>query len=274
MLTMTNNPEGERFQTGAEKYAAYLETPEGRLRTDLAFGNVQEFFRPQSRDPLKALDIGGGTGKVGVRLARLGLDVTLLDSSEEMLGIAGRESKAAGIAGKVTLKHGGADQVEKLFDAHSFDLILCHNVLEYVDDPDAVLRGCARLMRNSSSVLSVLVRNRAGEVLKSAIIGGDLEDAEKNLTAESVKETLYGGRSRLFSPDALQASLKAAALETIAMRGVRVVSDYLAAKVNRSAEHDRIFTLERELGSRPEFAAVARYTHCLARCLNSGEVRA
>lgn len=271
MEIMTANPEGERFQTGAEKYAAYLETPEGRLRTDLAFANVQEFLSLHARDPLKALDIGAGTGKVGVRLARLGLDVTLLDFSQEMLDIADRESKAAGVAYKVTLKHGGADQLEKHFDGHQFDLILCHNVLEYVDDPDRVLRGCARLMRDSSSVLSVLVRNRAGEVMKSAILAGDLEDAQKNLTAESVKENLYGGRSRLFSPEALGAAMKAASLETIAMRGVRVVSDYLPAKVNRGAEYDRIFTLDRELGRRPEFAALARYTHCLARCVNSVE---
>jgi S-adenosylmethionine-dependent methyltransferase len=270
---MTTSPAGERFQTGAEKYAAYLETPEGRLRTDLAFANVQEFLQSQAGHSLNALDIGGGTGAVAVRLARLGLHVTLVEPSREMLDIAGRASKQASVEGKIALKHGDANQLQNLFDAHSFDVILCHNVLEYVDDANAVLRNFARLMRDSSSVLSVLVRNRAGEVLKSAILGGDLEDAEKNLTAESVKENLYGGRSRLFSRDALLASLKAASLEAIALRGVRSVSDYLPAKVNRNHDYDRIFELERELGRRADFAAVARYIHCLARCVNIGEAR-
>ena len=32
---MTAYSDAERFQSGAEKYAAYLETPEGRLRLDL-----------------------------------------------------------------------------------------------------------------------------------------------------------------------------------------------------------------------------------------------
>lgn len=267
---MTTSPAGERFQTGAQKYAAYLETPEGRLRTDLAFANVREFL-PPDRNSLRALDIGGGTGALAVRLARLGLDVTLLEPSREMLDIAGRASQEASVEGRIALKHGDANQLQKLFDSHSFDLILCHNVLEYVDDPDAVLHEFARLMRDSASVLSVLVRNRAGEVLKSAILVGDLEDAEKNLIAESVKENLYGGQSRLFSPDTLLASLKAASLESIATRGVRVISDYLPAKVNRNDDYDRIFQLDRELGRRVEFAAVARYIHCLARCVNSGE---
>lgn len=269
---MSTSPAGERFQTGAQKYAAYLETPEGRLRTDLAFANVREFL-PPDRSSLRALDVGGGTGAVAVRLARVGLHVTLLEPSSEMLDIAGLASQEASVEGKIALKHGDANQLQELFDAHSFDVIVCHNVLEYVDDPGAVLRDCARLMRDFSSVLSVLVRNRAGEVFKSAILGGDVEDAEKNLTAESVKETLYGGQSRLFSPDSLQASLKAASLETIAMRGVRIVSDYLPAKVNRGAEYDRIFQLERELGRRADFAAVARYTHCLARCADAREAR-
>ena len=50
----------------------------------------------------------------------------------------------------------------------------------------------------------------------------------------------------------------------IAERGVRVLADYLPPRVSRSAEYERIFKLERKLGSRPEFAAVARYIHYLA----------
>jgi hypothetical protein len=42
------------------------------------------------------------------------------------------------------------------------------------------------------------------------------------------------------------------------------MSDYLPPRVSRNHEYDRIFELERKLGRRTEFAAVARYTHCLA----------
>ena len=44
MKEMTANDDCERFRTGAAKYAAYLETPEGRLRLDLAFANLQDFL--------------------------------------------------------------------------------------------------------------------------------------------------------------------------------------------------------------------------------------
>ena len=254
----------------AEKYAAYLETAEGRLRSDLSFDNLRNFLPlkasdSQGNDSLRALDVGCGTGATGVRLARLGIHVTLLDSSAAMLDIAKRRVEEAGVAEKVVLQHGDATQLTNLFHAASFDLILCHNVLENLDDPDAVLCGAARALRDSSAILSVLVRNRAGEVFKAAIQAGDLAAAENNLTAEWGQESLYGGRVRLFTPDSLRATLKAASLGVVAERGVRVLADYLPSRISRSDEYERIFELERKLGGRPEYAAVARYTQCFAR---------
>ena len=86
-MTANDDDDFERFRTGAAKYAAYLETPEGRLRLDLAFANLQDFL-PQATRSLHALDLGCGTGAIAVRLARLGLHVTLLDASVPMLDFA------------------------------------------------------------------------------------------------------------------------------------------------------------------------------------------
>ena len=259
----------ERFQSGASQYAAYLETPEGRLRSDLVFANLQDFLHFEAKPSLCALDLGCGTGATAVRLARLGIHVTLLDSSPAMLDIAKREALEAGVADKIVLQHGDATQLGNLFPVRSFDVILCHNILEYCDDPGVVLRGAARALRDSSAILSVLVRNQAGEVFKSAIQAGDLAAAKNGLTAGWGQESLYGGRVRLFTPDSLRAMLTEASMALIAERGVRVLADYLPPQVSRSADYERIFELERQLGSRPEFAAIARYSHTLARYAGS-----
>lgn len=263
MKKLTADADFERFRTGAAQYANYLETPEGRLRLDLAFAHLQEFL-PRGTRSLHALDIGCGTGATAVLLARLGLHVTLLDASVPMLDFAERAAREAGVTERIALKEGDALQLAALFDAGSFDLILCHNLLEYVDDPGAVLSGAARTLRSPSGILSVLVRNLAGEVLKAAIKDGNLAASEQNLTTEWGHESLYGGRVRLFTRQSLQATLAEASLAMTAERGVRVVSDYLPPMVSRSDEYERIFELERKLGQRPEFAAVARYTHCIA----------
>jgi S-adenosylmethionine-dependent methyltransferase len=265
------NDDPERFQREADKYAAYLETPEGRLRLDLPFANLQESLPlPSAQSSLRALDLGCGTGANGLRLARLGFQVTLLDASPAMLDIAKRAAQEAGIIEKIETKKGDADQLPDFFHEKVFDVILCHNILEFVDDPGAVLRGAACALRDSSAILSVLVRNQAGEVLKASIQAGDLAGAEHNLTAEWGNEALYGGRVRLFAPATTRAMLKSASLAVIAERGVRIMSDYLSPRVSLSSEYERVFALERKLGSRPDFAAVARYTHYLTRCAGPG----
>jgi S-adenosylmethionine-dependent methyltransferase len=270
-MNMFASPGSERFQSGAKKYAAYLETPEGRLRSDLAFANLHDFLPQQAEQPLRALDLGCGTGVTAVRLARLGMHVTAVDCSAAMLDIAQRAALEGGVAEKIVVKHGEAAQFASLLPARSFDVILCHNILEYVDDPGAVLRDAARALRSSSAIISVLVRTQAGEVLKAAIRAGDLDEAEKGLRAEWGEESLYGGRVRLFSNDYMQRMLKAASLTLIVERGVRVVADYLPPGVSRDAEYQRILKLERKLGMRPEFAAVARYRQCLARRPDPGK---
>ena len=266
LIRMNTTVNGEnRFESDAGRYAAYLETPEGRLRLDLALANLQEFLSaPQAGNLMRALDMGCGTGVTAIRLARLGFHVTLLDSSQAMLDIAQCAAHEAGVGDLVVAKHGDIARLAGLFDAGSFHVILCHNLLEYVDDPDAALYGAATLLRNSSGMLSVLVRSQAGEVLKAAIQAGDLAGAEDALTSEWTHESLYGGKVRLFTLGKMRDMLKAASLKIIAERGVRVINDYLPSKVSRIEEYERIFELERKLGRRMEFVGAARYTHLLA----------
>jgi len=270
---MTRGVKGEsRFENDASRYAAYLQTPEGRLRADLAFANLQEFLPPsRGTNSLRALDLGCGTGAAAIHLARLGIHVTLLDSSPAMLELANRTTVESAVSERITIKGGDAGQLAKIFAKDSFDIILCHNILEYVEDPGAVLRGAVHVMRDSNATVSVLVRNQAGEVLKAALQTGDLAAAEQALTAEWGEESLYGGQVRLFTPETLEASLKDASLKINARRGVRVVADYLPAQISRPAEYERILALERSLGKRREFFGVARYMQCLASRATPGK---
>jgi ubiquinone/menaquinone biosynthesis C-methylase UbiE len=192
-----------------------------------------------------------------------------MDFSGPMLEIAERAAQEAGLMEKIETKQGHADRLADFFDEPAFDVILCHNILEFVEDPSAVVRGAARALRNSSGILSVLVRNRAGEVLKAAILSGDVDSAANNLIAEWGNEALYGGKVRLFTPETTRTMLKAASLEVVAERGVRVMADYLSPRVSLSEEYQQVFELERKLGSRPDFSAIARYSHFLARRANT-----
>lgn len=233
------------------------------MRSDLAFANMQEFLPPRPRD-LWALDIGSGTGATALRLARLGFRVTLLDSSPQKLHLASSAAWEAGMGANIAVREGEASHAAKLFQGEFFDLILCHNLLEFVEEPGVVLRAASQLMRDAS-FLSVLVRTQAGEILKAAIQAGDLTGAEDALSAEWGRESLFGGRVRHFQPESLKTMLRQSSLTAGALRGVRVISDYLPPTISREAEYQRILALERRLGTRPELAAAARYAQLLVR---------
>ena len=227
-MAANSDDDFERFRTGAAKYAAYLETPEGRLRLDLAFANLQDFL-PQASRFLHALDLGDRRhrGPPGATW-----------SSRHVAGCvfthAGfRKACSAGSRsyGEDCAETRRCYQFAGLFHAELFNVIICHSILEYVDDPRAFLRSAARALRDSSSIISAAVRNQAGEVLKAAIQDGDLAATERNLTAEWGHESLYGGRVRLFTPESLRAMLLESSLSVTAERGVRVLADYLLLQV-------------------------------------------
>jgi S-adenosylmethionine-dependent methyltransferase len=208
--------------------------------------------------------VAGGTGFASVQLARLDYEVVLLDSSEEMLRIARQQVEAGSVAARISICHADAGQLRELFDAESFDIVVCHNLLEYAEDPSTVVRDMALVLRKDS-VLSILVRNRAGEVLKEAIKSRDWKLAKANLTAATVKDSLYGEFVRVFTLEEVRDLLARASLEVIAEHGIRVFFDYLVLENLSDAAYSQIFELESALGVRPEFAAIARYIQVIAR---------
>ena len=252
----------KRFED-ADKYAVYLKEPADRLRSELAWENMRRFL-PENSSECRALDAGGGTGFVTVRLARLGFEVVLLDGSVEMLRVARREAEAFGVSARISFCHSDVSQLPRIVDAGSFDMVVCNNLLEYAEDPSVTIRDIAHVLRKDG-VFSILVRNRAGEVLKDAIKSRDWKLAAANLTAETVVDTLYGEALRVFTPDEVRNLCVRAGLEVVAECGVRVFSDYLAVENLTDTTYDQVFELESTLAPRTEFSGIARYIQVIAR---------
>ena len=160
---------GTEQLAGAEEYAVYLQSPEGKIRTDLSWANLYGFLPPAVSEPC-ALDLGGGTGAISVRLAGLGFHVTLVDISEAMLAVAERTARELKLKDRILLQQADAAQLLSVCREHSQDLVVCHNLLEYLDDVPCVLDQIRRVLKPSSTAcVSIVVRNRMGEVMKAAI---------------------------------------------------------------------------------------------------------
>jgi ubiquinone/menaquinone biosynthesis C-methylase UbiE len=88
--------------------------------------------------PLRVVDVGGGTGGFAAPLAEAGHHVTVVDPSPDALASAARRAADAGLSGRITAVQGDADGLGDLVEPGSVDLVLCHAVLEVVDDPALV----------------------------------------------------------------------------------------------------------------------------------------
>jgi ubiquinone/menaquinone biosynthesis C-methylase UbiE len=97
---------------------------------------------------LAALDVGTGTGRAALALARSGARVTGVDASRQMLRVAARRATAEGL--RVTLSLADAHHLS--FSDRAFDVVLCLRVLMHTPDWRQSLRELARVTRGRLAI--------------------------------------------------------------------------------------------------------------------------
>ena len=120
------------------------------------------------RTALDIVDVGGGTGGLAVPFASLGHNVTVVDPSPDALAAAQRRAAEAGA--RLAAVQGEAASLDSVAGAAAADLVICHNVLEYVDSPADAMAAIARVLRPRATV-SVLASNAVAAVLHRALAG-------------------------------------------------------------------------------------------------------
>lgn len=215
-----------------------------------------------ARRDLTVLDVGGGTGGFAVPLARAGHRVTVVDASPDALAALTRRAADAGVAERITAVQGDGDALVGLVEPGSVDLILCHAVLEVVDDPAGVVSAIAATLRPGGAV-SVLVASRAAAVLTRAI-NGHLDQAAALLADSDGRVPGRDTLLRRYDAETATRLLSAAGLTVEEVHGVRVLVDLLPAAV---VEADPVTVLDLELAvsAVPPFRDIAAQLHLFAR---------
>ncbi|MGC1213531.1 MAG: methyltransferase domain-containing protein [Micromonospora sp.] len=211
---------------------------------------------------LTVLDIGGGTGGFAVPLAEAGHEVTVVDASPDALAALTRRAAEAGVADRVRAVQGDGDALAGLVEPASVDLVLCHSVLEVVDDPASVMSALVGALRHGGAA-SILVAGRAAAVLSRAM-NGHL-DVAAALAADP--DGTAGPRDTLrrrYDAESAAALLTTAGLTVEEIHGVRVLADLLPAAV-ADGQPAALVELERALAARSPYRDVAAQLHLFAR---------
>ena len=130
----------------------------------------------------KILDFGSGEGITANHFAEKN-DVTAIEPSKEMLSNAWKDYEYTQIVGDVNALFA--------FKNETFDMIICHNVLEYIDDKAAVIKSLARVLKKDG-IISIVKHNRAGRVMQMAVLLDDFEKANAILDGKDSTASKFG----------------------------------------------------------------------------------
>ena len=231
------------------------QTGRGSTRSAVVWAGLETVLQGGPRD---VLDIGGGTGGLAVRVGGLGHRVTVVDPSPDALAALDRRAREHDVA--VTGRQGDLSSLLDVVDLDSADVVLCHGVLEVVDDPAAALATLARVVR-PWGVLSLLVAQRHAAVIARAM-AGHFQQALAMLD----QQTPSGRTGRRFTHEELTALVVDAGFGVDEVHAIRVFTDLVPGSLLdlEPGGSAALVELEQAVAARPEYLPLATQVHLLA----------
>ena len=202
----------------------------------------------------RILDFGSGQGITANHYAQDN-DVVAIEPSKEMLQNRWADYPYMQITGSLSPLIGVED--------HSFDMIICHNVLEYVDNKETYLKELARVVK-PGGYLSLVKHNRPGRVMQMAVLLNDFEMANTLLDGGNGKTANFGDIRYYEDQDALQ-WLPGFTCESI--WGARTFWDLQQKQeCHTDAQWQRkMLALEDRVSTLPQYQNIAFFHHLLMK---------
>lgn len=214
----------DEFNHVMDEWQEWQSLPWGRLFYSIAHHNLQMHLI--TGQPLRILDVGGGNGMDALYYAGLGHHVVLLDYSSAMLADAQKRAEEQGLAGRITFVEADAQQVKTAAAGETFDLILCDLMIEFVQDPPALLRDITELLA-PGGLLSLIDGNRYCESLRTALFQNDLTAALNAVGTTEYPHRWFNRSVPIYSAEEMIQMLRANGCELVNQYGIWCITQYL-----------------------------------------------
>lgn len=231
-----------------KNYRNMVEQPWGKMFYELIYRQLNV----SNDQRLKILDFGAGFCITADHYAEFH-NVIALEPNEEMRSLRAENNK-------YDLIGEGVDYLSTLDDG-SFDLVICHNVLEYATEREEILRQLVRVTKQGGE-LSIVKHNLYGRVMASAVLSDDPMTALSLLNQET--EDSFFGKRDVYGNDWLISVIGDGMrlAETYAIRTFFGLSSNNGIKYTDDWYRDML-ELETRTCSMEEFRNVAFFNHLI-----------
>lgn len=157
-------------------------------------------------------------------------------------------------------------EIKKRFEANSFDLLLCHNVIQYSDDWDALLLSMLAPLK-SGGMVSLMTRNKHAVPYDAALDDYELNELPALLEEPHGKSGVFDAELSFFTVGFLTNWLQQHGISTIADYGVFCLYNHhsVSARYEDTTTVAKLHTLEKHLGSKSPYKETARYLQIIAQ---------
>lgn len=201
----------------------------------------------------KILEFGCGNGVMGAYYA--GENVVVgIEPDEEVL-LQNPYENVEQICGDIKVLSEYADGF--------FDVILCHNVLEYAAEREEIVKEFQRLLK-SGGLLSVLKHNKPGRVMQMAVLLNNFDHANDLLDGKGSTALQYGQISYYEDDDLVK---WAPGLHIEKVLGMRIFWDLQQNQQIQEQEdwQREMMKLEQRVSDMEEYRNIAFFHHVLLR---------
>ncbi|MGQ8363897.1 methyltransferase domain-containing protein [Glaciecola sp. 1036] len=223
-------------------------TSKGKIRHALLLHYLDGILNGSSKS---VLDLGGGTGMMSYEFAQKGHQVTLVDVSADVLDIA-----------KQRLADFPSTNIQQQpieeYDQPS-DIILCHAVLEWLDNPYDAISHMVNLLP-SGGFLSLSFFNYHA-MLFNNILYRNFDYIKKGM---KVKNQVRLNPKQPLKPEIVMEFIKGLKnIKIVKTAGIRCFHDYIFDKGAKETDFEEILALEKQYGESMPYQYLGKYFYCL-----------
>jgi len=229
-----------------------------RLKQDayhqIEFAATMHFLHKYLPEKGLILDAGGGPGRYTVELAKQGYEVALLDVVPEMLKLAERKIRQAGVKRRVKQIVKGSIEDLSMFSDETFDAVLCLGApLGHILNQQKREKAAEELVRvaKKEAPIFVSVISRLG-LLKTLLIRfqDDIQQAKNQLEVGDYVPGVHGEgftAAHWFLPEELRGLFETQGVEVLEMAGLEGLSSHHPKETNRLFKDDEKWKMWMEI---------------------------